>query len=151
MRSTSGKDKAPLIGLRPGSEPTTATSSASSTSHEFVNPFVDRVDGGEEVAVVNKLRTEDPFEIYNNPTEEVGESLGDPFDTSQVLNPFGFPNPLLFRAADTTTARLPVDTPASLKSSAHAVKVIFAFLCLRHATLFFVSLSRACLVCCCRD
>ncbi|XP_001605673.1 DENN domain-containing protein 1C isoform X1 [Nasonia vitripennis] len=139
------KDKAPLIGLssvRPNSAPSETKSS--DVSHEFVNPtnpFVshgnfdfESVDGSSKVKtdsgidgskeVVNKLRTEDPFELYSNPStlNEIysNQSLSDPFDTSQVLNPFGFPNPL-FR---TDNHNLPIDSPSSLKNidscSAHA-------------------------------
>lgn len=142
------KDKAPLIGLssvRPNSAPSETKSS--DVSHEFVNPtnpFVSHgnfefesvdgslkvktdsvVDGSKEVEPsVNKLRTEDPFELYSNPStlNEIysNQSLSDPFDTSQVLNPFGFPNPL-FR---TDNHKLPIDSPSSLKNidscSAHA-------------------------------
>jgi hypothetical protein len=64
----------------------------------------------------DKLRTEDPFEIYSNPSILQNiyshQNLSDPFDTSQTINPFNFPDPL-FHIDD---HRLPIDSPSILKN-----------------------------------
>ena len=137
---SSQPDKAPLIGAGLSSSPPSTNKSetspkeaksSDSSSHEFVNPFTASFDPAVEAEgksvvdgtkdFVDKLRTEDPFELYSNPgalTDTfVNESLSDPFDTSQVLNPFGFPNPL-FR---TDNHKLPVESPLKNVDSCSAL------------------------------
>ncbi|XP_058803899.1 DENN domain-containing protein 1B isoform X2 [Phymastichus coffea] len=102
------KEKAPLIGPKPSSnEP---------KINEFVNPTNNLLSVDRHL---NKLRTEDPFELYTNPSTlndtYNNESANDPFDTSQVLNPFAIPNPL-FR--NNRNHKSPAESPPSpLKSS----------------------------------